>query len=314
MTAATRPRPRRRPSAPAASGRSRWPTARRPASSTPRSATRAATPRTPATRTSARGRTGHAEVTQVTFDPDQVSYEELVAKFWAVHDPTQLNRQGPDVGDQYRTAIFTHSDEQAEIARRSLEQAQEQLQAADRDHDRARDRLQPRRGVPPVLPREAPVGWRPAAVADEPLGLARRCQREEYTTSISRSPTLSGRSPFTSSCSGRWAGRRAPGIRPSRGTVEVDLTSIMEATTCATGSGCGRPMGALTTTTASASSTSPSRSTRDQEVDDGGTRAAWRTVRAFSFPAEEDRDVPGYYALFVFDPDGIRVELTPWPR
>ena len=70
------------------------------------------------------GNTGHAEVTQVTFDPDQVSYEELVEKFWAVHDPTQMNRQGPDVGDQYRTAIFTHSDEQAEIARKSLENAQ----------------------------------------------------------------------------------------------------------------------------------------------------------------------------------------------
>jgi peptide-methionine (S)-S-oxide reductase len=70
------------------------------------------------------GDTGHAEVTQVTFDPAQVSYEELVAKFWAVHDPTQMNRQGPDVGSQYRSVIFTHSDEQAEIARRSLERAQ----------------------------------------------------------------------------------------------------------------------------------------------------------------------------------------------
>jgi len=70
------------------------------------------------------GNTGHAEVTQVTFDPDEVSYEELAAKFWAVHDPTQLNRQGPDVGDQYRSVVFTHSDEQAAIARSSLEQAQ----------------------------------------------------------------------------------------------------------------------------------------------------------------------------------------------
>ena len=73
------------------------------------------------------GNTGHAEVTQVTFDPEQVSYEELVEKFWAVHDPTQLNRQGPDVGDQYRTVIFTHSDEQAEIARRSLENARQRF-------------------------------------------------------------------------------------------------------------------------------------------------------------------------------------------
>ena len=71
------------------------------------------------------GTTGHAEVTQVTFDPSLVTYEELVEKFWEVHDPTQLNRQGPDIGDQYRTAIFTHSDEQAEVARRSLERQRE---------------------------------------------------------------------------------------------------------------------------------------------------------------------------------------------
>ena len=63
--------------------------------------------------------TGHAEVVQVTFDPATISYEQLLDAFWKMHDPTQVNRQGPDFGKQYRTAIFFHSPEQEAAAKKS---------------------------------------------------------------------------------------------------------------------------------------------------------------------------------------------------
>nr|MBA2624276.1 peptide-methionine (S)-S-oxide reductase MsrA [Acidimicrobiia bacterium] len=66
--------------------------------------------------------TGHAEVVEVEFDPERVGYEELLGVFWANHDPTQLNRQGPDAGDQYRSVIFFHGDDQEKAARASLEE------------------------------------------------------------------------------------------------------------------------------------------------------------------------------------------------
>jgi len=68
--------------------------------------------------------TGHAEVVQVTYDPEQVPYEQLLTIFWLEHDPTQLNRQGPDVGSQYRSVIFVHDEEQRAAAEASREAVQ----------------------------------------------------------------------------------------------------------------------------------------------------------------------------------------------
>lgn len=68
------------------------------------------------------GRTGHAEAVEIMFDPSQISYEELLRVFWRTHDPTTLNRQGPDVGEQYRSAIFFYSRKQETAAKRSEEE------------------------------------------------------------------------------------------------------------------------------------------------------------------------------------------------
>jgi peptide-methionine (S)-S-oxide reductase len=66
------------------------------------------------------GDTGHAEVVKVTFDPSVISFVEILGVFFSIHDPTTLNRQGNDVGTQYRSGIYTHSDEQARLARETI--------------------------------------------------------------------------------------------------------------------------------------------------------------------------------------------------
>lgn len=70
------------------------------------------------------GQTGHAEVVEVEYDPAQVTYDELLEVFWEIHDPTTLNRQGPDIGEQYRSAIFFHNAEQETAAKASKEKLQ----------------------------------------------------------------------------------------------------------------------------------------------------------------------------------------------
>ncbi|NTU51206.1 MAG: peptide-methionine (S)-S-oxide reductase MsrA, partial [Candidatus Aminicenantes bacterium] len=85
------------------------------------------------------GRTGHAEAVQVTFDPARVSYADLVRHFFSVHDPTQVDRQGPDRGTQYRSAVFFHGDDQRAEARKIMDE----LEASGRYKKRLATELVP---------------------------------------------------------------------------------------------------------------------------------------------------------------------------
>ena len=71
------------------------------------------------------GQSGHAEVVEVEYDPSQIEYSALLELFWSIHDPTTLNRQGPDIGTQYRSVIFYHDAEQESAAKTSMEKLQQ---------------------------------------------------------------------------------------------------------------------------------------------------------------------------------------------
>jgi methionine-S-sulfoxide reductase len=97
------------------------------------------------------GATGHAEVVRVTFDADKLGLDELLGWFWQLHDPTTLNRQGADVGTQYRSAIFLHTEEDRAVAEQSMAAGAGGVSGPDRHGDHAGQRVLARGGLSPGL-------------------------------------------------------------------------------------------------------------------------------------------------------------------
>ena len=128
------------------------------------------------------GQTGHTEAVRVVFDPSKVAYADLVKAFFEFHDPTQGMRQGNDVGTQYRSAVYTLSDEQAETAKRAAGGLRAAAAAArlrpDHHRDQAVADVLLRRGPPPAVPREEPARL-PLPLAPPASRSPRTCDRTQ---------------------------------------------------------------------------------------------------------------------------------------
>ena len=175
--------------------------------------------------------TGHAEVLRVMFDDEQVSFDQLLEVFWAMHDPTQVNRQGPDVGDQYRSVIFT-THRRAAGGRGGLEGARAgAVRPPDRDRDPAGAGVLPGRGLPPGLLREErPHAVLPRGAGQGPRG-AGTAARSQLTDE--RTKAASPGSPDDAASAVRAVPRRCgrrppPAPRAARSSSSSSFTSVTE--------------------------------------------------------------------------------------